>query len=118
MKAINNWENLISVHNNTTILKFYLHISYKEQQERLSERMVNPTKMWKYNSEDNDESKLWDSYMKVYEDCFENCDEIPWIIVPSDQNWYKEYIVARKVLEALSSLKMKYPTLKEKANDG
>jgi PPK2 family polyphosphate:nucleotide phosphotransferase len=118
MKAINNWENLISVHNSTTILKFYLHISYKEQQERLSERMVNPTKMWKYNSEDNDESKLWDSYMKVYEDCFENCHEIPWIIVPSDQNWYKEYVVARKVLEALSSLKMKYPALKEKANDG
>jgi PPK2 family polyphosphate:nucleotide phosphotransferase len=114
MKAINNWENLISKHNNTSILKFYLHISYKEQQERLAERMVNPSKMWKYNSNDGNESKFWDSYMKVYEDCFENCNDIPWTIVPSDQNWYKEYIIARKVLETLSSLNMKYPDIKDK----
>jgi len=117
MKAINNWENLISVHNNTTVLKFYLHISYKEQQERLAERMVNPAKMWKYNADDENESKLWDSYMKVYEDCFENCNDIPWAIVPSDQNWYKEYIIARKVLETLSSLNMKYPGIKQKTKD-
>jgi len=117
MKAINNWENLISVHNNTTVLKFYLHISYKEQQERLAERMVNPAKMWKYNADDENESKLWDSYMKVYEDCFENCNDIPWAIVPSDQNWYKEYIIARKVLETLSSLNMKYPGIKQKTKE-
>jgi len=117
MKAINNWENLISVHNNTTVLKFYLHISYKEQQERLAERMVNPAKMWKYNADDENESKLWDSYMKVYEDCFENCNDIEWTIVPSDQNWYKEYIIARKVLETLSSLNMKYPGIKQKTKD-
>ena len=114
MKAINDWENLIAVHNNTSILKFYLHISYKEQQERLAERMVNPSKMWKYNPDDENESKLWDSYMKVYEDCFENCNDIPWTIVPSDQNWYKEYIITRKVLESLSSLNMKYPEIKNK----
>ncbi|MEO7394622.1 MAG: PPK2 family polyphosphate kinase, partial [Chitinophagaceae bacterium] len=65
MKAINNWENLISTHNNTTILKFYLHISYKEQQERLAERMVNPSKMWKYNPNDENESKFWDNYWSV-----------------------------------------------------
>ncbi|MEP6595004.1 MAG: PPK2 family polyphosphate kinase [Ginsengibacter sp.] len=117
MKAINDWENLISVHNNTSILKFYLHISYKEQQERLAERIVNPSKMWKYNPGDENESKLWDSYMKVYEDCFENCNDIQWTVVPSDQNWYKEYIIARKVHEVLSSLNMKYPGLKEKAKD-
>jgi PPK2 family polyphosphate:nucleotide phosphotransferase len=114
MKAINNWENLIAVHNNTSVLKFYLHISYKEQQERLAERIVNPAKMWKYNANDENESKLWDSYMNVYEDCFENCNDIPWTIVPSDQNWYKEYIIAHKTLETLSSLKMKYPDIKDK----
>ena len=113
MKAINNWENLISVHNHTSILKFYLHISYKEQQERLAERMVNPLKMWKYNTNDKDESQFWNSYMRVYEDCFENCNDIPWTVVPSDQNWNKEYVIVRKLLETLSSLNMKYPALKE-----
>ena len=114
MRAINDWENLISTHNNTSVLKFYLHISYKEQRERLAQRMVNPSKMWKYNPDDENESQYWDSYMKVYEDCFENCNDLQWTIVPSDQNWYKEYIIAHKVLETLSSLNMKYPEIKEK----
>lgn len=114
MKAINNWEELITTHNNTSILKFYLHVSYKEQQERLAERMSDITKMWKYNANDVKESKLWDTYMKMYEDCFENCDTIPWHIVPSDQNWYKEYIIAGKVLETLTALKMKFPEIKDK----
>ncbi|MEO6455995.1 MAG: PPK2 family polyphosphate kinase [Ginsengibacter sp.] len=114
MKAINDWEDLIVQHNNTSILKFYLHVSYKEQQERLAERTTDPTKMWKHNPNDEDESKLWDNYMKVYEDCFEQCDIIPWTIIPADQNWYKEYLIAGKVLETLSLLKMKFPPLKEK----
>ena len=117
MKAINDWENLIAVHNNTAILKFYLHISFEGQQQRLAERMKKPRKMWKYNSGDEDESKFWDSYMRMYEECFEHCNEIPWTIVPSDQNWYKEYIIIKKVFDTLSSLKMSYPSLNEKVID-
>lgn len=113
MKAINNWEKLITEHNNTTILKFYLHVSREEQQERLNERIKNPAKMWKYNENDFEESKLWDIYMKMYEDCFENCNDIPWIIVPSDQNWYKEYVIASKLKETFESFKMQYPGLKK-----
>lgn len=112
MKAINDWEDLITRHNNTYILKFYLHVSYKKQQERLAERMSDPAKMWKYNSNDIKESKLWDTYAKMYEDCFANCNMIPWYIIPSDQNWYKEYIIAEKVLETLSGLKMKFPEMR------
>lgn len=115
MKAINDWEELLTQHNNTTILKFYLHVSHKEQQERLAERINDPTKMWKYNAADEQESKLWDSYIRMYEDCFENCSNIPWIIVPSDQNWYKEYVVAARLLETLSGLNMKFPAMKQVA---
>ena len=113
MKAINAWEELISSHNNTHILKFYLHVSPEEQQERLSERIKDPTKMWKYNANDFEEAKLWDIYMKMYEDCFENCNEIPWTIVPSDQNWYKEYIIASTLRDTLAGLKMQYPGIKK-----
>ena len=112
MKAINDWEELILKQNNTSILKFYLHISPGEQQERLQERMQDPTKMWKYNENDFVEAKLWDRYMKMYEDAFANCNLIPWTIVPSDQNWYKEFIIASKVLDTLKNLDMKYPGLK------
>jgi len=113
MKAINDWEDLLSQHNNTHILKFYLHISLEEQQQRLSERIKDPAKMWKYNANDFEESKLWDIYMQMYEDCFENCNVIPWTIVPSDQNWYKEYIIASTLRDTLEGLKMQYPGLKK-----
>lgn len=113
MKAINDWEQLITEHNNTCILKFYLHVSCEKQQERLKERLEDPVKMWKHNANDEKELKLRDNYIKVYEDCFEHCNVIPWTIIPSDQNWYKEYLIASKTLEILSNLKMKFPSIKK-----
>jgi polyphosphate kinase 2 (PPK2 family) len=110
--AINHFEKLLTLHNNTLIFKFYLHISPEEQQERLNERLVNPAKQWKYNAKDYKEAALWDQYRKVYEDVFENCNKVPWVIVPSDQNWYKEYLIAKTVVEALEALKMEFPKLK------
>lgn len=113
MAAINDFEKLLVDHNHTHILKFYLHISPEEQQERLAERMKNPAKMWKYNENDFKEAKLWDIYMQMYEECFEYCNDIPWTIVPADQNWYKEYIIARALHNLLTGLNMQYPGLKK-----
>ncbi len=113
MKAINDFELLLAEHNNTHIFKFYLHVSQKEQLERLKERTHDPRKMWKYNEKDFDESKLWKKYMGYYDECFNRCNTIPWTIVPSDQNWYKEYIIATNVYGALKKLKMQYPGLKK-----
>jgi PPK2 family polyphosphate:nucleotide phosphotransferase len=111
MKAINQFEDLLERHNNTHVLKFYLHISKEEQAERLAERMKDPAKMWKYNARDFEESKLWDKYQAVYEECFETCNEVRWTIVPADQNWYKEYIIATELLKLLKGLGMQYPTI-------
>jgi PPK2 family polyphosphate:nucleotide phosphotransferase len=113
MRAINHFEELLMEHNQTQILKFYLHVSPEEQHQRLSERMKDPTKMWKYNEKDFEEAKLWDIYMEMYEDCFNNCDIVPWTIVPADQNWCKEYIIALAVRDVLKKLGMKYPGLKK-----
>jgi PPK2 family polyphosphate:nucleotide phosphotransferase len=113
MNAINDFEKLLDQHNHTQILKFYLHVSFEEQQERLNERIHDPKKQWKYNENDFTEAKLWDIYMNMYEECFEGCHDIPWTIVPADQNWYKEYIIATSVLDTLRNLDMKYPGLKK-----
>jgi PPK2 family polyphosphate:nucleotide phosphotransferase len=113
MNAINNFEKLLTDHNNTTILKFYLHISPGEQQQRLEERIKDPSKQWKYNENDFIEAKLWKNYMEMYEDCFENCNDVAWTIVPADQNWYKEYIIAKKMRDTLFSFKMQYPGIKK-----
>ncbi len=113
MKAINDFEQTLQEHNNTHILKFYLHISPEEQHERLSERMKDPAKMWKYNEKDFDEAKLWDIYRQMYEDCFNNCNNPEWTIVPADQNWYKEYIIASQLCELLKGLHMQFPGMKK-----
>jgi len=113
MRAINHFEELLQKHNATHILKFYLHISPGEQHQRLSERMKDPAKMWKYNEKDFEEAKLWDVYMQMYEDCFNKCSAPAWTIVPSDQNWYKEHIIATKLRDKLKSLDMHYPGLKK-----
>jgi|SRR5450432_903977 len=113
MKSINNFEKLLIESNNTVILKFYLHISPEEQQLRLEERIKDPTKQWKYNENDFTEAKLWNDYMAMYEDCFENCNDVPWIIVPADQNWYKENIIAKKLRDTLVELKMQFPGIKK-----
>ncbi|MBC8035171.1 MAG: polyphosphate kinase [Chitinophagaceae bacterium] len=113
MRAINDFERLLEQHNDTHVLKFYLHISQKEQHQRLSERLEDPAKQWKYNANDFKESELWDSYMKMYEEAFDKCNEVPWVIVPSDQNWYKEFLIAGKIRDTLVGLKMQYPGMKK-----
>jgi polyphosphate kinase 2 (PPK2 family) len=65
MRAINDFEWLLQEHNNTIILKFYLHISEKEQAGRLQERLDNPAKQWKYNEGDLTEAKFWPEYRKM-----------------------------------------------------
>lgn len=113
MKAINDFEKLLQEHNRTTVLKFYLHVSQKEQLERLTERLKDPGKMWKYNEKDFSESNLWEIYMQMYEECFENCNDPEWTIVPADQNWYKEHIIAKTLRDALRKLNMQYPGIKK-----
>jgi PPK2 family polyphosphate:nucleotide phosphotransferase len=106
---INNFEKLL-VESGTVILKFYLHISPEEQLERLQERMSDKTKMWKYNDQDLKERELWNDYMDAYEQAIDNCSEaVNWEVVPADQNWYKEYYVAKRVVEELEKLNMKFP---------
>lgn len=105
-----NWfeENL--VYNKTKILKFYLHISKEEQKKRLNERLSNPTKKWKFNPSDFVEAEIRDKYMEVYESIFEKCSpEIPWLIVPADHKWYRDYFIIKEIVELLKSLKMSYP---------
>ena len=113
MRAINDFEWLLQELGDTHILKFYLHTSPEERHKRLEERLSIPSKMWKYNDNDSKEAKLWPAYEKMYEDCFTHCNDVPWMIIPSDQNWYKEFLVAQTLRDTLKGLKMKYPGLKK-----
>lgn len=112
-EQINNFEKLLE-DTGTKVLKFYLHVSKEEQIERLNERMKDKTKMWKYNANDIKERIFWSDYMKAYDDVFDKCSKYAeWTIVPADQNWYKEFVIAKIVVDTLESLKMKFPGMKK-----
>ena len=60
---INDVEQLLSTENNTTILKFFLHISKDEQLARFKKRLDDPARQWKISESDYKESEYWDDYM-------------------------------------------------------
>jgi len=97
--------------NGTVILKFFLHISKAEQKERLEARIADPEKRWKWNSSDLEERKLWDRYVQAYEDAISvtSTKHAPWYIVPANRKWYRNLVVAERVVEALEGLKLKTP---------
>jgi PPK2 family polyphosphate:nucleotide phosphotransferase len=108
MDAINAFEQLIAFDNQTTVLKFYMHISQERQQEKLQERIDVPEKHWKHKEADWAENDYWDSYMRCYEDAI-NKSIIPWHIVPCDKRWYRNYFVAQIVYDTLKKMKPVLP---------
>jgi PPK2 family polyphosphate:nucleotide phosphotransferase len=97
--------------NGVTILKFFLHISKKEQSRRLRARRQDPTKRWKFSAEDLAARKCWDDYMEAYRLALQRCSSVvaPWFIVPADRKWYRNAVVARIVRTALEALDLRYP---------
>jgi PPK2 family polyphosphate:nucleotide phosphotransferase len=99
----------------TTILKFYLHISKEEQAVRLIERIMDPSKTWKFNPGDLEERKLWNDYQKAYEDVLNktSTQQAPWYVIPANRNWYRNLLVATVIRDTLKGLNCKYPENKQ-----
>ena len=99
------------VENGTVILKFFLHISKEEQKERLEERIKDPEKRWKWSSGDLEERKLWDKYITAFEDVISatSTERAPWYIVPANRKWYRNLVIADRVVDALESLDLQTP---------
>lgn len=97
----------------TIVIKCFLHMSKDVQLIRLAERIETEEKYWKHNPGDFDSRKHWDEYMEVYEKIFEeiNTDKAPWHIIPTDDKWYKVYLITKLILNTLNSLPMKWPAL-------
>jgi PPK2 family polyphosphate:nucleotide phosphotransferase len=97
--------------NGTAVLKFFLHISKKEQQKRFLERLDNPDKNWKFSMNDAKERNFWDDYMEAYEETIRETatENSPWYVVPADNKWFTRVIVAAAIIDTLASLKLEYP---------
>jgi PPK2 family polyphosphate:nucleotide phosphotransferase len=99
------------VESGTVVIKCFLHISYREQRERLLARLDDETKLWKFNPADIDERGYWSDYQSAYAAVIAatSTDAAPWYIVPSDTKWYRNWAVSQLLCDALLGLKLSYP---------
>ena len=107
---INQFEYYLS-ENNVKIIKLFLHISKDEQLRKLEERIRNPLKQWKITESDITEPNYYEQYMEAYEETFQKCSTewAPWYIIPSDIKWIRNFAVAQIIVNALKSMKLKFP---------
>ncbi len=107
---INAWEKTLA-NEDVLILKFYLHISREEQTERLQSRIDTPDKHWKISPADFAERPFWPQYMQAYQEILEHTSHkhAPWFVIPSDHKWYRNAAISAILVEAMRSLKLKYP---------
>ncbi len=109
-QAINEFEAELGK-NGTTIIKVMLNISPEAQKERLTARLADPHKHWKYSSGDLDERAFWPQYMEAYQTAFErtSTDAAPWYVVPADKKWYARLAVQEIVVGALERMDLQWP---------
>jgi PPK2 family polyphosphate:nucleotide phosphotransferase len=108
---INDFERLLAWGNDTTVLKFFLHISKEEQLARFKLRLDDPSRRWKISEADYQEREYWDDYVTAFEDMLHRTStwHAPWFIVPSNNKWFRDLAVSQIVLRTLEDLDMALP---------
>jgi len=106
---INSFERYLSG-NGIVVLKFFLHLSKKEQKKRFLERLEDPEKNWKFSVSDALERQHWEKYMGAYEDMIRNTStkHAPWYVVPADHKWFARLVVAEATIDAMESLDLSF----------
>lgn len=108
---INDFERQLSVENGTTILKFLLYISKREQLARFQQRLEDPARQWKISESDYTERNYWPDYMQAFEDMLRktSTNYAPWYVIPANHKWFRNLAVSYIVRHSLENLHMKFP---------
>ena len=99
------------VRNGTSVLKFYLNVSPEEQKRRLTDRLRNPKKHWKFDPSDLEARQHWDGYRRAYEAAFQatSTATAPWYVIPADSKPAARVIIATIVVETLATMEPRFP---------
>lgn len=113
-KQINRYEKNLA-QNGMLILKFFLHVSKKEQKKRFIERIDDPSKNWKFSLSDLKERAFWNDYQKAFEQAISNTTQnhAPWFVIPADDKWYARLAIAAIIYKEFERLKLNYPIVNE-----
>ena len=108
---INDFERLIATENNTTILKFFLHISKEEQLERFKKRLDDPARQWKISDSDYKERDYWKDYTEAFEDVLSktSTERAPWFIIPANHKWFRDLAISQIITRAMEEMNMQLP---------
>jgi PPK2 family polyphosphate:nucleotide phosphotransferase len=103
--------------NGTTILKFWLNVSKKEQRTRFLARIDDPEANWKFSAGDIRERQHWDAYMDAYEDALNETSRpwAPWYAIPADDKSFMRRTIAEIIVETLKAMDLHYPVPDEPA---
>jgi PPK2 family polyphosphate:nucleotide phosphotransferase len=115
---INAYERYLS-RNGVLILKFFLHVSKKEQKKRFLSRLEEPEKNWKFSLADAEERGYWKEYQHAYEDMIRgtSTEVAPWHVIPADNKWFTRLAVGSAIIDAMKGLKLAYPTVDREKRD-
>ena len=110
LEEINQFEQLLA-NSGTTIVKFFLHISQKEQTARLKARCDEKDKHYKISESDFRERVYWDKYQQFYQEAIRATSHkhAPWYVIPSDYKWYRNAAISKILVDTLESMKLEYP---------
>ena len=95
----------------TRILKFMLHVSADEQQERLLKRLDDARRNWKFELGDLDARDQRAVYLQCYDDLLRSTsrEHAPWFVIPADDKPFMRAAVADIVAETLAEMDPQYP---------
>jgi len=98
------FERLIAL-DGTIIVKFFLHISAKEQARRFKKIEADPLESWRLAPEDRERNRNYDRWLQVYEHMLERTDTSfgPWTIVEATSRWFMLDKVYRTLIASLEA---------------
>lgn len=111
-RQINDYEKYLC-ENGFTVIKFFFHMSKKEQKKRLLKRMKNPEQNWEFSFSDVEERKKWNQYQKAFEDMLNHTStqHSPWYVLPADDEWHGRHILTEIMIKVLEKIDPKFPKI-------
>ncbi|MEL7207515.1 MAG: PPK2 family polyphosphate kinase [Actinomycetota bacterium] len=95
----------------TVIVKCMLHISFDEQRYRFLRRLLRDDKRWKFDPGDVETRRHWNEYQAAYGRVIAatSTEHAPWYIIPADHKWYRNWAIAKLLIETFRSMGLAYP---------
>ena len=117
-KQINRFEKNLTK-NGMLVLKFFLHVSKKEQKKRFLERIDDPSKNWKFSLSDLKERAFWSDYQKVIAEALSETskENAPWYVIPADDKWYARLAIAAIIHNEFEKLELCYPKVSDRQKE-